>query len=52
MSRINVGRLGTLEYNSFRWLAIRLFDKLPVFLRNDTVCSIHSFKKRISTYLQ
>ena len=42
-SHINVGRLGTLEYNSFRWRAIRLFNQLPLFLRNVTVCSVHSF---------
>ena len=44
-SHINVGRLGTLEYNSFRWCAIRLFNQLSLFVRNTTVCSIHSFKK-------
>ena len=43
-SHINVGRLGTLEYNSFRWHAIRLFNQLPSFLRNVTACSVHSFK--------
>ena len=45
-SHTNVGRLGTLEYNSFRWRAIRLFNQLPLFLRNVTVCSVHSFKKK------
>ena len=50
-SHINVGRLGTLEYNSFRWCAIRLFNQLPLFVRNTTVCSIHSFKKQLDTYL-
>ena len=35
-SHINVGRLGTLEYTSFRWRAIRLFNQLPLFLRNVT----------------
>ena len=44
-SHINVGRLGTLGYNSFRWRDIRLFNQLPLFLRNATVCSVHSFKK-------
>ena len=29
-SHINVGRLGTLQYNSFRWRAIRLFNQLPL----------------------
>ena len=45
-SHINVGHLGTLEYNSFRWRAIRLFNQLPLFVRNTTLCSIHSFKKQ------
>ena len=50
-SHINVGRLGTLEYNSFRWCVIRWFNKLPWFVRNTTVCSIHSFKKQLVSYL-
>ena len=50
-SHINVGRLGTLEYNSFKWRAIRLFNQLPLFVRNTTVCSIHSFKKQLDSYL-
>ena len=43
-SYVRVGRLGTLAYNSFRWRAIRLFNQLPLFLRNTTVCSVYSFK--------
>ena len=50
-SHINVGRLGALEYNSFRWCAIRLFNQLPLFVRNATVCYIHSFKKQLDSYL-
>ena len=50
-SHINVGRLGTLEYNSFRWCAIHLFNQLPLFVRNTTVCSINSFKKQLDSYL-
>ena len=49
-SHINVGRLGTLEYNSFRLCAIRLFNQLPLFVRNTTTCSIHSFKKQLDSY--
>ena len=30
-SHIHVGRLGPLEYNSFRWHAIRLFNQLHFF---------------------
>ena len=51
MSHINVGRLGALVYNIFRWRAIHLFNKLPLFLCNATVCSIHSFKKQLDSYL-
>ena len=52
-SHLNVGRLGTLEFNSFRWCAIRLFNQLPLFVRNTTVCSIHSSRNNwIATYLQ
>ena len=51
MSHINGGRLGTLEYNSFIWRAIRLFNQLPLFVRNITICSIHRFKKQLDSYL-
>ena len=51
MSHINVGQLGILEYNSFRWCAIRLFNQFPFFVHNTTVCSIHSFKKQLHSYL-
>ena len=29
VSHVNIGRSGTLAYNSFRWRAIRLFNSLP-----------------------
>ena len=29
ISHVNVGRVGTLAYNSFRWHSIRLFNSLP-----------------------
>ena len=29
VSHVNIGRSGTLAYNSFRWHAIRLFNSLP-----------------------
>ena len=50
-SHVGVGRLGTLAYNSFRWRAIRIFNQLPRFLRNTTVCSVYSFKKKLDLYL-
>ena len=42
-SHINVGRLGTLEYNGFRWHAICLFNQLLLYLCISTVCYIHGF---------
>ena len=50
-SHVGVGRLGTLAYNSFRWRAIRIFNQLPLFLHNTTVCSVYSFKKKLDLYL-
>ena len=49
---VGVGRLRTLAYNSFRWCAIRMFNQLPLFLRNTTVCPVYSFKKKLDLYLQ
>ena len=43
--------LGTLAYNSFRWRVIRMFNQLPLSLRNTTVCSVYSFKKKLDLYL-
>ena len=50
-SHIGVGRLGMIVYNSFRWHAIRMFNQLPLFSRNTTVCSVYSFKKKLDLYL-
>ena len=50
-SHVGVGRLGTLAYNSFRWRTIRMFNQLPLFLRNTTVCPVYSFKKKLDLYL-
>jgi hypothetical protein len=46
------GHIGTLSYNSFRWKAVRLFNSLPIHLRNMTACSVASFKKKLDPYLQ
>ena len=32
ISHVNVGRVGTLAYNSFRWRSVRLFNSLPMHL--------------------
>ena len=50
-SHVGVGRLGMLAYNSLRWRAIRMFNQLPLSLRNTTVCSVYSFKKKLDLYL-
>ena len=34
ISHVNVGCVGTLAYNSFRWRSIRLFNSLPMHLRS------------------
>ena len=48
-SHVGVGRLGTLAYNSFSWRAIRMFNQLPLFLRNTTVVvSHHKLTNKIS----
>ena len=46
-SHVGVGRLGTLAYNSFRWRAIRMFNQLPLLLRNTTACPVYSFNKKL-----
>ena len=50
-SHVGVGILGTIAYNSFRWRAICMFNQMPLFLRNTTVCSVYSFKKKFDLYL-
>ena len=44
VSHVNIGRSGTLAYNSFRWRAIRLFNTMPKFIRCTTSCSVYGFK--------
>ena len=43
ISHVNVGCVGTLSYNSFRWRSIRLFNSLPMDLRSVFVCSFPNF---------
>ena len=38
ISHVNVGRIGTLAYNSFRWHSICLFNSLPIHLRSISSC--------------
>ena len=36
---------------TFSVCAIRMFNQLPLFLRNTTVCYVYSFKKKLDLYL-
>ena len=47
ISNVNVGRVGTLAYNSFRWRSIRLFNILPMHLRSISSCSVLRFKTQL-----
>ena len=51
VSHVNIGRSGTLAYNSFRWRAIRLFNSMLKFIRCITACSVYSFKHTLDSYL-
>ena len=44
ISHVNLGRLGSLAYNRFRWRAIRLFNAIPKYIRCISSCSGASFK--------
>ena len=49
ISNANVGRKGTLAFNSFRWRSIRMFNGLPKYLRNITLCSVNTSKTQLAT---
>ena len=51
ISNVNEGRKGTLAFNSFRWRSIRMFNGLPKYLRNITLCSVNSFKIQLDSHL-
>ena len=51
-SHVNLGRLGSLAYNSFRWRAIRLFNAMPKYIRCISSCSVVSFKSKLDCYLK
>ena len=51
VSHVNIGRSGTLAYNSVRWRAIRLFNSLQKFIRCTTSCSVYDFKHILDSYL-
>ena len=51
LSHVNVGRVGILAYNSFRWRSIRLFNILPMHLRLISSCSVLRFKTQLDIFL-
>ena len=52
ISHVNVGRVGTLAYNSFRWRSIRLFNSLQMHLRSISSCSVLRFKTQLDIFLR
>ena len=51
ISHVNVGCVGTLAYNSFRWRSIRLFNILPMHLRSISSYSVLRFKTQLDIFL-
>ena len=52
ISHVNVGRLGSLAYNSFRLRVIRFFNAMPKYIRCISSCSVVSFKSKLDFYLK
>ena len=52
ISHVNLGRLWSLAYNSFRWRAIRLFNVMPKYIRCISSFSVVSFKNKLDCYLK
>ena len=52
ISHVNLGRFGSLAYNSFRWRAIRLFNAMPKYIRCISSRSVVSFKNKLDCYLK
>ena len=44
VSHVNMGRLGMLSYNNFRWRSIRMFNK--------SSCSADKFKSQLDKHLR
>ena len=47
-----MGRLGTLSYNIFRWHSIRMFNKLPKYVRIVSSRSVDKFKSQLEKHLK
>ena len=50
ISHVNVGHIGTMSYNSFRWRSIHLFN-LPMHLRSISSCSVLRYKTHFDIFL-
>ena len=46
-----IGRLGSLQFNSFRFKASRLLNSLSKLIRNSTSCSVRVFKSHLDNFL-
>ena len=52
ISHVNLGRLWSLAYNSFRWRAIHLFNAMSKYIRCISSCSVVSFESKLDCYLK
>ena len=52
VSHVNMGRLGTLSYNSLRWRSITMFNKLPKYVRIVSSCFVYKFKSQLDKHLR
>ena len=52
VSHVNLGRLCTLSYNSFRLRLIRIFNRLSKHVRMLSSCSVDRFKSQLHDYLR
>ena len=52
VSHVSIGRLGTLSYNRFRCRSIRMFNKLPKYVRIVSSCSVDEFKSQLDKHLR
>ena len=51
VSHVRLGHTGTLAYSSFRWKGIKLFNSLPMHIRNITAYPALVFKKQLDLHL-
>ena len=51
VSHVRLGHTGSLAYSSFRWKGIRMFNSLPMHIRNITACHPSVFKKQLDLHL-